>query len=392
MLAYDMAGSVVLQVNARFFPRNGHVGRMAREPRDPPRDRMQLVCPVAGIILVALIIPNPFYTPHIPFLVGLMAWCVDLLVVLILPAYSIGARIGPLVAGIFLAVPCFTATLPLLRGLLMCFTAVPFLAAIALAGAPRLQGFRARLAHLCFRSGIYQGKQPAHRLDAAALLQLVIATAVFAAAMAVVKVTPAFGQGLPVRWLAGGIMIFAVAEMATAGLPLVAAAFGVAVWPFMQSPYRSASIGEFWTRRWNIYTSALARKYCFAPLARRGVALALFTTFFISAVAHVLLFAMAAGRWKMSLICGAFFLVQPLLIGIERRLKVRHWHRAAARTWTLTALALTSPLFVEPALQIFEKSWGAPGDMLLPVVATLGFVLGFSGILSLVAFAACRAT
>jgi len=98
---------------------------------------------------------------------------------------------------------------------------------------------------------------------------------------------------------------------------------------------------------------------------------------------------MATGRWKISFVCGAFFLVQPLLIGAERWMNVRRWRPMAGRAWTLAALALTSPLIVEPALQIFEveKIWGVPDDVLLPTVATLGFVIGFSSILSLASLA-----
>src|SRR5579859_660442 len=349
------------------------------------RDRKQLVWPVTGIVLGALVATNPFYAPDITLPVGIVAWCVDMALVLILSAHSMGARTGSLMAGVFLAVPCFIEGTPLSRGLLMCFMGAPFLAAAALAGAPPLQGFLARLAYLCSGCGSWQVKRQARSLDAIALQQLIVATGVLAAAIAIVKAASAFGLWLPVRWLAGGIMFFAFAEMATAGLPLIAATFGVTVPPLMRSPYRSASIGEFWAKRWNIFVAAMFRKYCFTPLARHGVALALLTTFVVSAVVHVLLFDMATGRWKISFVCGAFFLVQPLLIGAERWMNVRRWRPMAGRAWTLAALALTSPLIVEPALQLFEveKIWGVPDDVLLPTVATLGFVIGFSRILSL---------
>ena len=226
-------------------------------------------------------------------------------------------------------------------------------------------------------------------MTATAVQQLVAATGVLAATIAVVKAASVFGLWLPVRWLAGGVMFFAFAEMATIGPPLVAAAFGLTVPALMRSPYRSTSVGEFWTKRWNIQVSALLRNYCFTPLARHGVVLALLTTFFVSAVAHVLLFEMATGRWKISLICGAFFVVQPLLIGAERWMKVRRWQPMAGRVWTLAALALTSPLIVEPSLQIIEaeKSWGRPDNVLLPTVVTLGFVIALGGILSLASLA-----
>jgi hypothetical protein len=352
-------------------------------------DRKQFVLPVTGIIFGALIAVNPFYAPDLTISVGIVAWCVDLVLVLILSAHSMGVQIGSFIAGLFLAVPCFVDASPLSRGLLMGLMCVPFLAAAALMGDPPVQGFLPRLAYLCSGCGRWQVKRQARSLDAKSLQHLVVGTAVLAAAIAVVKAASAFGLWLPVRWLAGGIMVFAFGEMATAGPPLVAAAFGVTVPPVMRSPYRSASVGEFWAKRWNLMVSALLRKYCFTPLARHGVGLALLTTFFVSAVAHVLLFEMATGRWKISLIFGAFFLVQPLLIGAERWMNVRRWQPMAGRAWTLAALALTSPLIVEPALRILEieKGWGRPDDVLLPTVAALGFVIGLGSILSLAALA-----
>ena len=72
-----------------------------------PRDRKQLVWPVTGIVLGALVAVNPIYAPDITLPVGIVAWCADMALVLILSAHSMGARTGSLIAGLFLAVPCF---------------------------------------------------------------------------------------------------------------------------------------------------------------------------------------------------------------------------------------------------------------------------------------------
>jgi membrane bound O-acyltransferase family protein len=351
------------------------------------RKRKRFIWPVAGIVIGTIAASNSFYEPHMTLHAGIAAWCADMVLVLVLSAQPIGARVGVLMAGLFLAVPCFVWAAPLPRGLLMCFMSLPFAAAAALVLAPPIIGFRARLAHLCAWCGKRQVKRHTRSFDMASLLQLIVATVVFAAAIAACKAAPASGLWLPVRWLAGGILVFAFAEMATTCHNFVTAALGISVPPFFQSPHRSASIGEFWTKRWNLAASVLFRKYCFAPLARRGVWLALSATFAVSAVAHVLLAYMAIGRWGISMICGAFFLVQPLLIAVERQLDVRQWRPMAGRAWTLTVLAITSPLFVEPGLQIVEKSWGALDTVLLPTVAALGFVIVFSSIIPLASLA-----
>ena len=113
----------------------------------------------------------------------------------------------------------------------------------------------------------------------------------------------------------------------------------------------------------------------------------MFATFAISAVGHALLAVFALGRWNMAVVFGAFFLVQPLLIAAERRLAVRRWRPAAGRAWTLTALAITSPMIIEPTLQFFEKSGGAQHPVLLPTLAALGFIITVSGVVSLVSLA-----
>ena len=43
-----------------------------------PTDRKQFVWPVTGIVFGALIAVNPFYAPDLTLPVGIVAWCVDL--------------------------------------------------------------------------------------------------------------------------------------------------------------------------------------------------------------------------------------------------------------------------------------------------------------------------
>jgi hypothetical protein len=146
-------------------------------------------------------------------------------------------------------------------------------------------------------------------------------------------------------------------------------------------------VSEFWGRRWNVPAAEALRKFCFAPLARRGTAFAMVCTFAISAFGHMLLAFFALGKWTIAIICGLFFLLQPLLLTAERRMNLRRWRPAAANVFTLGVLTLTSPLIVEPLLQIAERTWGAPSNVLLPTVAVLGFVIAVSSIIPLAALA-----
>ena len=379
-------GSLVCQIEQKLnsYPSDGSVPPMNAWKS---RDRKQVIWPVAGIVIGALAGTNPFYQPRIPLEVGILAGFADLVLVLILSAHPNTARAGVLVAGLFLAVPCFLWASPLSRGLLMCCMAFP-LAIVTLPLVAPVAGFRARLAYLFTWLGSREIKRRPRSFDLKSLLQLIAATVVLVVAIASVKAVSGSNHWLLLRWLTGGIMILAFAEMATACHNFLTALMGLTAPSLLQSPYLSTSVTEFWTKRWNPAVSVLVfRKYFFAPLAQRGAVYALFAAFFASAIGHVLLPYMATGRWGISLMCGAFFLVQPLFIVAERRMKVRQWRPAAGRAWTLACLTIASPLFVEPALQIIEPSWGAPDKVLLPTAAALGFVIFVNGFFSLASLA-----
>jgi hypothetical protein len=356
-------------------------------------DNKQLLWPLAGMVIAALVSINPFYQPQLTREIGIVAWFADMGLVLILLSHPLTARFGSLAAGLFLVVPCFLRESPFARGLLMCAMAFPLgIAALPLLGPPNA-GFRERLAWFFTWLGTHEVNRRPRTFHKAALLHLIAATAVFAAAMVSVKAVAEAGPWLLVRWLAGGIMVMAFAEMVTAGHNFVTALLGVIAPALMLSPYLATSLGEFWTKRWNPASSFLIfRKFFFTPLARRGPTLAFWAAFFASAVAHVLLPLMATGRWQISLTCGAFFLVQPLLIIVERRMNVRRWRPAWARVWTLGALAITSPLFVEPILQILEPSWDPADGWLLPTLVILAFVLAVNLFFALGSLAASSET
>ena len=268
---------------------------------------------------------------------------------------------------------------------------IPFIFSAAMVLASPMEGFRSRLRHLCSWFGTRPVECRPRSVDTVALQTLTIATAVLSAAMVVVTAAPELDYRMLVRWFAGGVAILAVAEMATAVLPLMGAALGVHIPPFFQSPYRSRSVNEFWTKRWNIPASEIFRRYTFAPIARRNITLALLMTFVISAIAHVLLTYVALGRCGISLVCGSFFLLQPIIIAVERKLAVRRWPNLARRAWTFLVLAITAPLIIEPLLQILQFGPAAPVNILFSTMAVVGFLILFSGIVALSSLASLPA-
>jgi hypothetical protein len=336
----------------------------------------ELIWPVAGIGLGALAATNSFYQPHVSLGAGIAVWFAALIMALMLSIHPTAARIGTVVAGLFFAMPCFLRESDLVRGLLMCGMALPFALLVLPLSLSATTGVRGRLVYIFTWLGTREAKRRARSFDWVWLLRLLAATLVLAGGMAAVKAIPSAGLWLLMRWLAGGIMILAWAEMVTAGHEFLTALIGLRAAGLMRSPHLSTSLGEFWAERWNPAASVLFfHKYCFAPLAPSGVTLALFGAFLCSAIGHALLFDMASGEWGISLLCGTFFLVQPLLIIAERRVHIRRWRSSGRRVWTLAALALTSPLFVEPALRIIEPVWGPPGYVLMLTLAVLGYVI-----------------
>ena len=341
-------------------------------------DRERLAWPVVGGVLGMLLAMLHLGT-GVTFSAGVAAWCAGLALVLILAAHPIGARLGALLAGLFLAVPGLVGDGPAARAVLMCMGTVLLAVGEALVVGPPLPGLRARLAYLYTYANTHPITRRERCFDATAFLRLLVASTVLAAGLALAKAAPAYGPGLLARWLGGELIMLMVAEMLTAGPPFGAALVGINVPPIMRSPYRSASVSEFWAKRWNLRMSEFFfRKCCFAPLARHGVAVALVVPFAASGALHAAIAYVALGQWGISLLCGAFFLVQPLLMGAERCLKVRSWRPVARRAWTLAALTMVSPLFVEPALRCVDQDWGGLDQVPLQTLAGLAFLIAAS--------------
>ena len=337
-------------------------------------ERKKLLWPGAAIAIGVLVSVNPFFEPHIPLDIGIAAWFVETALVVLFSWHPVTTRLGILMTGPFFAIPCYLQALPLSRGLLMCGMGFPFAIASSSLFAPPSANFRERQAFLFTWCGTQTIRRRPKSFEAMPLFWLVVAALIFAAALAGLRSFPDVGAWRPARWLAGGVMIFAFAEMATASHDFLTTMMGLRSPALMRSPVLSTSINEFWTTRWNVITSRLGfRPLVFERLAPHGLVLALFATFFVSGVLHMLIAYVAMVRWKISLVCGLFFFVQPVLILCERTMRVRRWPTAAARLWTLSALAVTSPLFVEPVLQMIGPNLDRMTGVLSPTLFFLCF-------------------
>lgn len=325
---------------------------------------------------------NPFYRPEIPLHVGFALWVADMLLVLLLALRPFTARLGVPVAALLFPVPIFVQASSVSRFALMVLTALALvIAAAAFFAPPR---FRTPVAVLFCWFGTKTIARRPRKFDAIALLRLVMAAVVFAFALGVLKTAVPAGVTWLLRWFSCGVAVFSFGEMVVASQDFITAVLGLDAPALGRSPWLSTSVSEFWTRRWNAAVSELGFRYLFfRPLARHGRVRALFAAFLASAVVHYLLCFMATGRWEISLAFGAFFLVQPPFILAERALCVRRWPIPAARIWTLTALAVTSPLFVEPVAQIVMPVLDTTPTVLPATMVMLGVAIGLNLFLAL---------
>ncbi|CAN6244236.1 unnamed protein product [Urochloa humidicola] len=109
------------------------------------------------------------------------------------------------------------------------------------------------------------------------------------------------------------------------------AALGMGLEPQFDRPYLSASLQDFWGRRWNLMASAVLRPAVYAPVrARLGAAAGVLATFLVSGIMHeaiacYITFRPPTGR------LATFFLLHGAAVCVERWCARRWWPAGARR-------------------------------------------------------------
>ena len=178
---------------------------------------------------------------------------------------------------------------------------------------------------------------------------------------------PAVSESRPLfrGWLGMTGLIFLLHFGTFHLLSCVWRAAGVDAKPLMNWPVRSASLSEFWGKRWNTAFRDLTHRFLFAPLARRlGPRAGLAAGFLFSGIVHDLVIsAPAGGGYGLPTL---YFVAQGFGLLAERS---KFGHRLGLGRgvlgWGFTALVVAGPA---PAL--FHTPFVT--DVVLPFLAALG--------------------
>ncbi len=202
-----------------------------------------------------------------------------------------------------------------------------------------------------------RAKHIARKLDLNALARLAVGLPLFIGGWAAIHYGSHLLSGVPrllVRWGAGAVFMYVAVEVTVAAVIIAYGLLGIDPRPLHDDPILSKTISEFWNRRWNRAVHHFLKYSVFAPVARRGhIELGLALTFVVSAFIHFAFMLPAVGLYWAGMM-ASFFLLQIPFVWAERALRVARWPSALSRTWTLTLLLVSSPLFMEPVLQILD--------------------------------------
>ncbi len=285
-------------------------------------------------------------------------WATAIVVIAALAASPRGARTGVWIAIALLPLPAFVVEpwWPLVALLAIAMLFAVFRAA-DLASDRSVATYPQRLSHLVSLLDQRRMTRVPPHFDRPALLQMSLAAAVTIAALWIVDAAGQFTgwRHYALRWYVGGAPLpFSIFATVDGLLALVLAALGRRFPPLNRAPYLATSLSDFWSRRWNSIINTLLRDHVFRRVAHRGAVAGMTAAFVASAALHAYLIGMVLGPGA-TLAWTAFFLAQPALMWVERRLHVRRWRPAWGRAWTLGTLMLLYPLFIEPVLVLFAR-------------------------------------
>jgi hypothetical protein len=115
-----------------------------------------------------------------------------------------------------------------------------------------------------------------------------------------------------------GVVMYCILDSLLPCLAVAGRALGMEMEPQFDRPYLSASLGDFWGRRWNLVASAALRAAVYDPVrARLGAAAGVLATFLVSGLMHEVVVYYLTFRAPTGLVT-AFFALHGACVCAER--------------------------------------------------------------------------
>jgi D-alanyl-lipoteichoic acid acyltransferase DltB (MBOAT superfamily) len=133
-------------------------------------------------------------------------------------------------------------------------------------------------------------------------------------------------------------------SMAEAGYRLHLAKFGIRAPACFDNPWKSETVAEFWSKRWNMVIATQLRNVFYKPVVQwtnskfKGA----LSVFAASSALHMIPVVSLGGSKAAITSTALFFLMQPALIWFESALKLK------GKAWVNCAMWSTAPLFSLP--------------------------------------------
>jgi len=154
-------------------------------------------------------------------------------------------------------------------------------------------------------------------------------------------------HGLFSRAGAGVALLLVLPNAVVNSITFCCMASGWKVREWHRAPYLSASLGEFWSERWNLLVPRSFSRLILKPLIkRRKPGLAITATFLASAALHFWL-GIVTAPLAVTIPFTLYFVFQIPFALAERPLGVRTWPKWAGRMWTYILIIGPSPMLTE---------------------------------------------
>jgi hypothetical protein len=158
----------------------------------------------------------------------------------------------------------------------------------------------------------------------------------------------------PVRWLGGLLIAYGGVEALWASIGTLYAGLGFKAPELHKLPLLSRSVQELWGRRWAQTIRQWLQVNVVRVWARHGsLGAGALLAFVASGAGHGYAVLIAVGPTMAAAMLG-FFVLQGVLVAVERKLGVLRWSPLPAHAWVISVMVLSSPLFTEALLRALE--------------------------------------